>query len=360
MDILRTCEELRHTRAFDESTRAKLREPGKEFALFRDEMGRWRFRAARYHAQTAAICRAMEPVLDRDQPFRTQPLRLRLEALMSAAPLNAPGNILLMDLSDPKAWTGTPRGANGVSLTVAGSPGAADPAAWLVATNAGKVAQTGSWARIERRFDPCLNLKNHQAVGVWVEGDGLGELLAIRLESPRHLSFGAVADRYLTLDFTGRRFCALVETESTRWSDYDWGDGKGLYNVYRETINFDAVESVSLSLNNLPPGREARCLVGPVTALPMVIGKARNPLVTINGATIQFPVEMTSGTSLEFNSPDDCTLFGSKGETLAKVIPRGEPPSLAPGANRVLFSCDQPEPPAPRVRTVLITHGDPL
>ena len=53
--------------------------------------------------------------------------------------------------------------------------------------------------------------------------------------------------RGLTVDFTGRRFFSLVETESARWSDYVWNDGKGIYNAYRETIDFGAVESARLS-----------------------------------------------------------------------------------------------------------------
>jgi hypothetical protein len=89
-----------------------------------------------------------------------------------------------------------------------------------------------------------------------------------------------VADRYITVDFTGRRLFTLVETESARWSDYVWNDGKGLYNVYRETIDFGTVESVSLWYNHLPEGRPARCVIGAVKALPMVACAVQNPAVT--------------------------------------------------------------------------------
>ena len=85
------------------------------------------------------------------------------------------------------------------------------------------------------RFSPLLNLKERQGLGVEIEGDGSGALLAIRLESPRAIAYGAIADRYINVDFIGRRFFSLAETESSRWSDYVWNDGKSPYNAYRET-----------------------------------------------------------------------------------------------------------------------------
>ncbi len=153
----------------------------------------------------------------------------------------------------------------------------------------------------ERKFDPPLNLKNIRrwACGsratAWARSSRSGS-------TARGTSrFGALADRYITVDFTGRRFLTLVETESARWSDYVWNDGKWLYNAYRETIDFGAVESVSLLYNNLPQGKEVRCVVGPIKAMPMVPCTVKNPTITINGKTISFPVEIPSGGRLEFD-----------------------------------------------------------
>jgi hypothetical protein len=203
-------------------------------------------------------------------------------------------------------------------------------------------------------------LKGQQALGLWVEGDGLGEILAIRLESPRHLAFGAVADRYLTVDFTGRRLVALVETESARWSDYVWDDGKSAYNVYRETIDFGAVESVSVGFQNLPPGKEAKCRLGPVKALPMVPGTVKNPTITINGTAVELPVEMTSGCWVELDGPETGTLYGPKGERLQAVGPGVPWPMLQAGDNAVQFSCSPGTGPSPRVRVTVFCRGELL
>lgn len=350
VDILRTCEELRSAGSIDEGTKARLREPGKDFTLLRDGSGAWRFRPAHYDPHTAAIAEPWSLSWSAANPFGEQPVKIRIEALMSAASYDDPCNVVLLDPA--KSDVLKPVCAEGV--TVSAGAGA------FVAANSGKVSRNAAWVRCERKFDSPLNLRGHEALGVWVEGDGLGEILAIRLDSPRHISFGALADRYIPVDFTGKRFLTLVETESARWSDYVWNDGKWLYNAYRETIDFGTVESVSLLYNNLPPGREARCVIGPVKALAMVPCTVTNPTLTINGKAISFPVEMQSGSRLEFDGSGGCTLYGPKGETLAQVSAGGAAPLLRNGDNQIRFSCDPGSGPSPRVKVTLISHSDPL
>jgi hypothetical protein len=311
-----------------------------------------------------------------ENPYSNQPMRLRLEALMSAGSYDDPGNIVLVDPDSVTALSDSLRTAGGVeaefgaasapaqppsgeeSKSEAERPG--DPAALFLATHSGQVDQKAAWARVDRTFDPWLSLKQHQALGVWVEGDGQGALLAIRLESPRHISFGAVADRYVTVDFTGRRQVTLVETESARWNDYIWNDGKGLYNVYRETIDFGAVASISLWLHNLPSDKEVRCRIGAVKALPMVRGTVKNPALTVNGQELVFPGVMESGCFLEFDGGASAILYGPKGEIRAEVAPRGVVPTLRAGANQIQFGCDPAEGASPRVKVVLMVHGHAL
>ncbi|HLB74425.1 MAG TPA: hypothetical protein VJJ98_10435, partial [Sedimentisphaerales bacterium] len=253
-----------------------------------------------------------------------------------------------------------PRGANGVTAALARTPNGPLQAGIFTATNSGSVARNAAWARLDRKFAPNLDLKDHQAIGVWIEGDGKGQIIAIRLESPRHISFGAVADRYINIDFTGRRLFTLIETESTRWSDYVWDDGKWLYNVYRETIDFGAVESLSIWHNNLPEGEKVACVLGPVKALPMAVCTVKNPAVAVNGKTIILPVEMASGSYVEFGGGNDCVLYGPRGELIATVKPDGAIPMLSAGENQIGFSCSAAEGPAPRVKLTVISYGESL
>ena len=171
---------------------------------------------------------------------------------------------------------------------------------------------------------------------------------------------GAVADRYLTVDFTGRRFFTLVETESTRWSDYVWNDGKWLYNVYRETIDFGAVESITVGFQDLPSGKEVKCRLGPIKALPMQAATVKDPAITLNGMTVVFPLEMASGGWIECNGPDDCTLYGPTGEMLKKVILRGVLPALQAGDNAIQLACQPVQGPSPRVRVTVFCRGEEL
>ena len=362
VDLLRTYEGLRHSGYFDESVKARLREPAKEFTLFKDEAGSWRFKPTSYERHKVTGPHDGSAEWQVNSIFAAQPVKLKIETLMSAGPFDASGNVTLADFAGNDGRLER-RTAAGVAFEIAPSdeqPGTGLAVARFTASNTGKVDRAASWATVKKTFDPWLNLTGREALGVWINGDGNGEVINFRLESPDHLAYGAVADRYVTVDFTGWRYVEMLETESERWSDYTWDDGKSLYNAYRETIRFDAVESVSVWLNNLPAGKDVACEIGPVRAIQMKPSTMADPTVTIKGTTIVFPVSMTSGDYLEFLSMEDCTLYGPKGEVKARVIPRGDIPPLANGINILSFACTPKTSLTPRVQVTVIGYGEPL
>jgi hypothetical protein len=279
---------------------------------------------------------------------------------MSTTQPDATNALIVADLSKKEAESWKRTSAAGVTFMLGSLADQSGVATVLVVTNAGAVPRNAAWVRLEKRFDPPLNLKDHQALGVELEGDGSGLVVAVRLESPHHIAYGAIADRYVPLDFTGRRSFTLVETESSRWSDFVWNDSKGHYNVYRETINFGVVDSVSIWLQNLPSGRETKVRLGPICAVLMRPVPVKNPKVTVAGNTITFPVELVSGSWMECNGPEDCTAYGPKGELLGKVTPRGEWPTLGTGVTSVKFDCERKEGPAPRARVTVFSQGAEL
>ncbi len=148
----------------------------------------------------------------------------------------------------------------------------------------------------------------------------------------------------MTVDFTGRRVFSLVETESARWSDYVWNDGKSLYNAYRETIDFGNVQRVSLWYNNLPHGQEVRCTIGAVKALRMLPCIVRNPAITVNGRTLVLPAEIPSGGYL-CGEQDEWIVYGPKGEPLRTVKLAGPALELRGGPNRLVFMHPDGGPP---------------
>jgi hypothetical protein len=358
VDILRTCEELRHANVFDETAKAALRQPGREFALAHDAAGRLRFRPARSQAQLIALAEPWTLSWNITNAFPDQPLQFRLEALISSTPPTDTNSLLVADFASAQAAVWKPTSADGVTLAL--SPWSTQElpsGALLRGRNAGRVPRQAAWARLEQRFDSPKNFGQHQALAVDIDGDASGALLAIRMESPRHVAFGAVADRYVPLDFAGRRSLTLIETESARWSDYVWDDGKHLYHLYRETVHFDAVESISVWLQNLPPDRETKCSIGPIRALPLRAGKVRNPKLTLAGQSLEFPVELDSGSWIEARGPQDCRVYGSTGEPLGQVVPRGSWPILSRVA-ALQFSCDAGNGPSPRAQLTVFSYGD--
>jgi hypothetical protein len=355
VDTLRTCEQLRQSGAVAERVKRELRQPGREFALITNAAGALRFQRAHSTRHTATPQEPWTLAWTVENPFPGQAARLRIEALIAAGAPEDTNAVVLFDPDRFAAADWPQNAATGVTCSLVAGTNVA-----FIATNAGLVPRPAAWARCARRFAPPLNLKNQQALGVWVDGDGGGEMLALRLESPQHLAFGAIADRYIDVDFTGRRFFTLVETESTRWSDYVWNDGKGLYNVYRETIDFGAVESASVWLQNLAPGVETRCGLGPIIALPMMATKLKDPTVTINGTTVVLPAEVPSGGYIEGTGTQTCTQYDAQGGSPNGLVVRGTWPTLRPGTNRIQFSCAWAPGPAPRARITVFCRGEEL
>lgn len=357
--IVRQYETLRHANYFNDAVKAKLAVLGDEYTLFQGEDGEWQFRPIVYDRHKVLGMDGWSNAWKSVNRFERQPVQLRIEALMSAGPYDAPGNITLADWSRPDEF-GAPGAQQGVTHSL--SPSAellkVGPASGCLTAQSTRDTPRDSWARVSRTFTPTLDLSKHPALGVWVYGDGKGEVLNLQLASPHHLTHG-IADHYIDVNFTGWRYFELVEPEGGRWAEYGWPYGN-VYANYRELVSRGNIQTLSLYLNNLPKDEPVRTYLSPIQALPLVKGKLRNPAVTINGQTITFPVEIESGQVLEFRSPTDCNLYGPQGELIAEVKPQGAAPVANPGENEVSLTCEGPEGANPRAYVTVITRGKPL
>lgn len=349
-EILRTCEEARRSSRFDEATRSRLRDPARRFAMVRETDGNVGFREMMSLSRTVAASEPWTSAWSVTNAFERQPARFRIEALAAVTNRLDGVGVRLADWAHEPATAWKQSAAPGVEFVSGLGTNLAAGWAVLGARCTGRVERRGAWAKWEKRFDPVLDAKNGKALVVEVEGDGSGALLALRLESPQHLGYGAIADRYIPLDFTGRRKFTLVETESTRWSDYAWNDGKHPYGVYREVVQFGALESVSIWLQNLPADREVRVGLGPITAVPLLSVAVLNPRIRLGDRTVEFPVALASGSWIEANGPAECTVFGPKGESLGSVTPRGDWPEFSAGENRLAFEFNGEASPSARAK----------
>lgn len=354
--IVKRYEELRRANYFPDAVKQKLRVPGDEFTLIEEPAGKFHFRRVQYAKHKILGLDGWSNQWTMTNHFGRQPLQLRIEALMSAGPYDSPTNLTLADFGGVSDLTNR--------AAVAGITAKFESSAEVVKIGAasGRFTATNlqptrdrTWAMFGKTFSPVANLAKHEALGVWIHGDGKGELLNFQLRSPSHLSHG-IGDHYVTVDFTGWRYFELIEPEGQRHADYAWPYG-GQYAIYRESVRPQSIESLNLYSNHLPPKDGVTCYLSPIRALPVVKTKLRNASITVNGATITFPAEIETGSYLEFRSPSDCQLYGPAGERICAVTPQGGVPMLASGANQVRFACDPLATVNPRANLTLVTRG---
>ena len=363
-DIIRQYEELRHQNYFSDTIRSLLRQPGKEFTLFQEESGEWNFKPVTYRKHKVAGFDHPSARWTVNNEFHKQPVKVRIEPLMSVMPYDDPSNIVLTDFSKPSDFI-SEASAEGVSGEIGISRAKrvnGETGGIFSAKSTGKSPREGSFINMEKRFEPGLDLGENQALGVWIKGDGNGQILNLGLRSPKHLSHGARGDRFVSIDFTGWKYFELVEIESSKFSDYIWPVDVPfyVYDSYRHGIRFENVDKLQLWYNNLPAGKEVSTLIGPVKAIPMVSATVKNPSITIGGKSIVFPVTMEPGMYLEFRSSDDCKLYGPKGELLMEVMPEGDVPVMVNGDNEISFSGEAHKEINTRVQVTVISEGMPL
>jgi hypothetical protein len=347
--IMKRYENLRHSNYFPESVKAKLRVPGDEFTLIQGSEGEWQLRPIQYakHKVEGGFpplggqeggFNGWSNIWQTHNKFGKQPLQLRIEALMSAGPYDDPENMTLADFSDPEDFPDRATEA-GITANLQSSKGQVKvvPVSGCYTASSKLENRRGMWAKVGKIFSPPLDLSRQQGMGVWVYGDGQEEVLNFQVRSPEHL-VGGIGEHYVIVNFTGWRYFELIEPEGQRHADYSWPYGN-IYSIYRESVNYSQVETLSLWYNNIPANKTVTCYLSPIRALPLIKAKLRHPAVTIGDKTIVFPVEIESGCYLEFHSMSDCKLYGTKGELICEVKLQGDVPLLEAGENQVKFTC---------------------
>jgi hypothetical protein len=358
--IMQQYESLRHDDYFGEAIKAQLRQPGKEFTLYQQDDGRWRFRRVQYAKHKVSRVDGRSNHWSVRNSFDEQPVRLRIEALSAAGPYDAPANPCLADFSDTQRFRdqATAPGVTVALESVTDPVRAGQRSGALTASSTGQTPRRSAWAKAVKRFTPTIDMSKHPALGVWVHGDGSGALLNFQLTSPPHVVAG-IGEHYVQLDFTGWRYFELIEPEGERYADYQWPYGSA-YSIYREHVAAKQVATLGLYLNDLPGEGKTVCYLSPVKALPLVPIRLKDPAITIGGKTIRFPVSIETGSYLEFYSRADCKLYDGNGAMIAEVTPQGDVPELTQGDNQVEFQCAGPTDVSARAQVTLSTLGDPL
>ncbi len=361
--IIKQYEELRHKNYFSDSIRSLLRQPGKEFTLTMSSDSIWKFKPVSYQKHKVAGLNHPSSHWQLSNEFEAQQPKMRIEALMSVKPFNDPSGVVLTDFSGSGEFMNE-ESSDGISGGIRPSSersGESGNTGQFYAGAANIASHEGLFIKMVKKYDPWLDINKNQALGVWIKGDGNGELLNIRIESPKHLSSGARGDHFVKIDFTGWKYFELVEIESSEFSNYIWPDsGFYVYDSFRHTVQFNNVDKIQLWYNNLPADREVNCQIGTIKALQMVPITVIDPEITAGEEKLTFKVKMESGMYLEFNSAEDCKLYGAKGEFLQDVKIEGTIPALKNGVNDISFKCSGTKGANARVQITMITEGNPI
>ena len=361
--LIRQYEELRHSNAVSDAVKARLAVPGDEFALEKAGDGTLQFRPMQYVPHKIDGLQPEGESWTTHNTFGQQPIKLRIEVLASVAAYDDPDSVVIEDFKDPAQFSERSF-QTGVTARL-------EAEGQLTATS-NYAESESAWALLSKRFTPSLNVSG-RGLGVWIEGDGQGEVLNFQLKTPESLG-GGFHDHYVDINFTGRRYFELVEPESDRLAQYGWPyasrqadwetKGVSVGKVFRSFViwaDSGHMETLSVGCVNLPPHKPIACRIGPLKSLPVRKAKLVNPSITIGGNALAFPVTLESGDYLEFRSVEDCKVYNAKGDMVKAVVPEGTVPTLEPGDNVLRFAVSAPKDgPRPRLRVSAITSGEPF
>ena len=371
---IRSWEELKLAKHFPESVRDQMKVPGREFTLGRAADGEWQVLPVTYSPDKYVSGKDSWTV---ENPHRPQPLHVTIEAKPSLADYGDAANIVLLDPARPLSLNtskngpaGSPtrqtegltfeltRTADSFEVTAknrADPRSANSPAPMIVvphgpaSTGSAPVLGTG-WGCAEVILDNVKDLRQHRALGTWVEADGSGAYLHFIVEDS---SRWIVRDYYLRLDFKGRRYMQMTEPAGGEVYDFAF--------PYSNTwairgLDFQVIARVYVFLSNLLPGTAARARFGRLEALRETPVGLQNPGLNVNGESITFPVQLETDWYLEYSGTGKARVFDANGFTKAEATPVGQVLNLKKGSNTVMLVGR----PASSAKVTVMTRGEPL
>ena len=359
--IIGRYEQLRLANYFTDAVKEKLREERQEFRLTQTEEGAWQVIPTDYMAHKMTGLSDRTNTWAVTNRYADQPVKLRIQALYSAFPYDDPQSLVLANFSTDDEFSAG-GAASRVSCSLQSTTEqvkASDTSGCFKAANKGDSA-VGAWARVIKQFDPVKNMTPHDAIGLWVHGDGKGELLNLQLTNlPEY--FRTLDDHHIKVDFKGWRYFELLmrERDAAAYHDYKWPYGAHCV-LHRSPLVRHVVSKLTAYLNNLPPDDEVTCYLSPIKALRTQKTVLRNPAIEIEGKRLVFPVDLESGMYIEFESPGDCRLYDERGRLLQWLQPQGDVPRLVSKDNTITLTCQGTEGFRSRAEVTVITEGLPL
>jgi hypothetical protein len=352
--ITRRHEELRRSGAVSAKVRGELARPVSDFRLVTDADGepvfhrmthdRHRFESVDPDSSTWIV----------NNPFGDQPVSLRIEALPSTDDWDSPDAVVIPEAVDPDAFTERDSAPN-IEMVVTSSDGPdRQPACTFTVRN--ESTEPDGWAMAGIKFDPALDLGDHEALSLWVHGDGSGALLSVQLHCPTHIIAG-LGNHIIPLDFTGWRHVNLIEIDAETVNQCTWPFSGDHYGIYREGTAYDQIAALQVWCGGIAPGSSVSFAVSGLRALPLRETPLRNPAIDINGSRITFATTLGTGEYLELTADRECIHYDRDGAPKESVVITGDHPDLIGGDNRVSFASDDTPDSSTRGRVTLHVQG---
>ena len=311
--ILNQYDSLRRNEYFTAETRQRLRDPNARF-LLQHSGNDWYLTEANYEQ---VVLGGDNREFTYRNPYQEQTPMIRIEHRHQPVAYHSPEGVDLLsfDEKQPVKFETTGRG------------------------EAGYGNYTHAYARpeVKREFEPAVDLSKHLGLGLWVYGDGGGQRINIRMESPFHLVSGFI-DRILTVDFTGWRYFALVEADNGKDEDTpfcpmhscDW-----IYDEFRETVHFDNISKISLQVK----GNTENLRFRTIRALPLVESYLVDPELQANGTKITFLGKIKNGHYMEYMPESGrAVVYDAMGNEVSEMQPVTTSFQLPQGDTSLRFS----------------------
>lgn len=348
--LIKNWEDLKLGGYFPETIREQLKEPGKEFTLRQIANRRSQVVPVTYSPTRYVVGHESWSF---DNPYFGQPLRVTVEARPTLAAYGDQANRVLLK---PGALTlntsgngplGSPsRQTTGLQFKIESVSDHLD----VSAVNG---SNPQAWGCAEIVLDTPMDLRQHRALGTWVDGDGSGAVLHFVIEDSGRWS---VQDYYVRLNFTGWKYIQMPEP--AKGEVYDFAFPYSNYWSIRG-LNFAAISRLYVFLTGVKAGATVRASFRRLEALHEDSLPLRNPTLRVNDQSVTFPVQLEPDWYLEYDGSAKARVFDPNGFTKAEVT-ISRVPGLRRGPNAVELSCDRAEGRGETAKVTLATQGEPL
>lgn len=242
---------LRRDNYFSDKEKEYLKKGKYEYKLVKKN-SRWRFREVLYSRDKLRDIRANH--LSDTNPFKRQRPFIRLENMFSS---DGNGAIPLMTFDETKDFIGQ---------------------------------------NLEKKYTEPIDLNNYLGIRVRVKGNGKEskDAICVRLSSLSPNT--GVGDFIVRLNFEGWRDVLLTNLDNAEAPDLKFeGKDDGLYPINRNYVNFSRVRSVRVFHSGECKGTRIK----QIDAVPLKSNSLINPVVSVDGSSIQFLGDIQSGEYIE-------------------------------------------------------------